>query len=160
LAYYPDLVPCDYFGFDPEAVLLPVGWLEPGHPYAEGEPGRDFVAALAGLLADPWKALSFRGWHGCSCRRFPRTAATFRLRRVPGRRGVHNLFVPGRRCVFVAPELILHYIDAHGYCPPKVFQTAVLSCPPMRSIDYFKAIVRRGPRGLAEKALAELDRLG
>jgi len=68
---------------------------------------------------------------------------------LTARRGVYNLFVPGRGCVYVAPELILHYIVAHEYFPPKVFQAAVLSCPKMRSIAYFKAILKNGPRGLA-----------
>jgi hypothetical protein len=46
--------------------------------------------------------------------------------------------------VYVAPSLVVHYIDAHQYAPPDAFQHAVTSCPPMRSMDYFKAIRKHG----------------
>jgi hypothetical protein len=167
LAYFADLSPCDYFGFDPEDWLLAVGWLEPGHPYSEGKVDGQFVAALAALLCSPWKVFSFRGWHSCSCRRFSRRATGLSLKNIKervrpddltARSGAHNLFVPGRKCVYVAPELILHYIDAHGYSPPKVFQKAVRACPKVLSRGYLHAVVKNGPRGLVEKGHAELDR--
>jgi hypothetical protein len=169
VAHYPDLSPCDYFGFDPEDKLVAVGWLEPDQPYPAGEVDSEFRTALARLLRDPWKspALSFRGWHSCACRRFPNrsvgrplTKSSERVR--PGgltaRSGVYNLFVPGRRCVYVAPELILHYIAVHGYAPPKAFRKAVRMCPAVCSARYLKAVVKNGPRGLADLARAELTR--
>jgi hypothetical protein len=51
---------------------------------------------------------------------------------------------------YVAPELILHYIDQHGYSPPAEFQQAVLDCPTMRSVAYLQAILKLG---LTHKAL-------
>lgn len=61
--------------------------------------------------------------------------------------GVFNLFIPGDGVLYVAPSLILHYMDAHGYGPPKEFQASVMSCPPMRSMDYLKAVLKNGPKG-------------
>ena len=59
--------------------------------------------------------------------------------------GISNLFVPGRDCIFVAPSMIVHYIDAHRYEPPEEFWRAVLDCPEMRSDAYKKALLANGP---------------
>ncbi|NNB86422.1 hypothetical protein HJC10_33875 [Corallococcus exiguus] len=42
--------------------------------------------------------------------------------------------------MFIAPTMIVHYIDAHEYVPPMEFQEAALKCPEMRSMAYLKAI--------------------
>jgi hypothetical protein len=55
-----------------------------------------------------------------------------------------DLYVPANQVIYVAPELIVHYIDAHQYLPPQVFIDAVLACPEMRSMDYLKALLRGG----------------
>ena len=62
------------------------------------------------------------------------------MRTNPNAVGFKNVFVPADAKIYVAPELILHYIDQHGYAPPSEFQQAVLDCPTMRSIDYLRAI--------------------
>jgi hypothetical protein len=60
--------------------------------------------------------------------------------------GSANVFVPGEACVYVAPSLILHYIDTHAYAPPDVFWEAVRACPPMRSMAYLKLVHTLGLR--------------
>ena len=35
--------------------------------------------------------------------------------------GSANVFVPGRNVLYMAPSLVVHYIDAHGYRPPDDF---------------------------------------
>jgi len=44
----------------------------------------------------------------------------------------------------VAPALVIHYVEAHGYTPPDAFVQAVLACPPQGSREYF-ALMRRLP---------------
>ena len=46
--------------------------------------------------------------------------------------------------IYVAPELIAHYIDAHEYRPPDEFVESVLKCPRMSTKEYFKALRRSG----------------
>jgi hypothetical protein len=46
--------------------------------------------------------------------------------------------------IFVAPELILHYIDAHAYQPPMEFSQAVLACPPVPSTAYLEGVSANG----------------
>jgi len=40
--------------------------------------------------------------------------------------------------------LIGHYIEAHGYSPPAVFQAAVLDCPLTATDAYFDLLALRG----------------
>ncbi len=47
-----------------------------------------------------------------------------------------------RPLVYVAPELIVHYIEAHGYRPPDEFIQAVLRCPPQDSPAFHKRMSR------------------
>lgn len=51
-------------------------------------------------------------------------------------------------CIYIAPSTVIHYIDAHHYCPPDEFQKAVVNCPEMRSMNYLKAILANGPKEL------------
>jgi hypothetical protein len=37
--------------------------------------------------------------------------------------------VPGGDLLFVAPEMVMHYIEQHGYRPPAEFVAAVLRSP-------------------------------
>ncbi|XXX76295.1 hypothetical protein WMF30_52460 [Sorangium sp. So ce134] len=143
MAYYPDLSPCDYFGRWQD-VLRAVGWHEPNHPFATGSVSKNFFEALMRLLSDPWQPAAVAGYQKCAYCRFTGGPAELRLEGVTVRVGASNLFVPTEKEVYVAPSLIAHYIDAHEYCPPSIFQDAVLNCPEMRSIAYLKKIKLRG----------------
>ena len=81
----------------------------------------------------------------------PCGTSEFRLREASVTLGAANLFVPADRFLYVAPSLILHYVDSHAYAPPKEFQDAVLECPEMRSMAYLKAVLANGPRGLVTR---------
>ena len=59
--------------------------------------------------------------------------------------GATNLFVPGEGCVYVAPSMIVHYVDSHNYEPPTAFWQAVMKCPEMGSEAYKEALVVNGP---------------
>jgi hypothetical protein len=59
--------------------------------------------------------------------------------------GANNLYVPGEGCVYVAPSMIVHYIDVHRYEPPAAFWEAVMKCPEMSSETYRQALIVNGP---------------
>jgi hypothetical protein len=59
--------------------------------------------------------------------------------------GAANLFVPADGCIYVAPSMIAHYIDEHGYDPPSCFWEAVLNCPEMRTPGFRQAMIANGP---------------
>jgi hypothetical protein len=43
--------------------------------------------------------------------------------------GSREVLIPTADCVYIAPDLILHYITAHNYRPPDEFIKAVEDCP-------------------------------
>lgn len=128
---YEDLSPCTHFGVEQEK-LLAVGWLDAQSAFAKGKVSSDFFKSLVELLADPWQPVAIAGRQPCSLCRFTGGPSEIKYAGVTARLGAANLFVPNVAHVFVAPSLIAHYIDAHDYCPPMQFQTAVANCPPMR----------------------------
>ena len=98
-----------------------IGWLHPDHAYTKGTVPAEFVARLkkfAARCADSGEALyfgAFGGYHTCEfCGRA---------------HGIGNFGVPSDNQLFVAPEMIVHYVEQHGYRPPAEFVAAVLEAP-------------------------------
>lgn len=141
MTHIADLAPCNDLRLDAAKVpVLAVGWLDDAHPYTRGSVDRDDFDTLISLLANPWQPFVSAGRHACPFCRF--SGGPARVGEVT--MGSANLFVPAEACVYVAPSLILHYIDAHGYAPPDAFWEAVRACPPMRSMAYLKRVAVLG----------------
>jgi hypothetical protein len=149
LAHYEDLTTCDYFGAI-DGALLAVGWLQRDRPFTKGRVEARFFGALVELAIDPWQPFAFAGLHRCEFCRFTGGPGAVYYENIAARVGAENLFVPGDGAMYVAPSTILHYIDAHEYAPPEEFQRAVLACPPMRSMEYLKALRAAGVHRLRE----------
>lgn len=146
MSHFDDLSPNSYFGRW-EDVLISVGWLDGSADYPHGAVSLDFFRALVRLLLDPWQPGVFAGRAPCSLCQFSDGPGTLTFEGNRIQLGSANLFVPSPQGkVFVAPSLVAHYIDAHGYAPPEEFQKAVLECPPMGSLPYRKALLERGLR--------------
>ena len=140
MALFEDLSPCDYFGAEFAGSVAAVGWLQADRPFPTGRVDLAVYQRLVELLKEPWQPGVFMGMHECD------------LCLYAGVTGSHNLFVPGDGCVFVCPELIVHFMNAHSYRPPAAFCRAVLACPPMRSMAYFKALTTAGGEALVRKS--------
>ena len=125
--WFEDLTPCTYFSVTVH--LVAIAWLERGKEYSKGKVDRAIYDALVNMQNDPWQPVASAGAHECDLCQF-----------VGEARGQSNLFIPSRGTIYVAPELIVHYINTHGYAPPQEFCRAVLECPPMRSMEYLKLI--------------------
>lgn len=147
MSHFEDLSRNSYFGRW-EDVLISVGWLDRAHEYPRGTVSVDFFRALARLLVDPWQPAIFAGREPCSLCQFSGGPGMLVFEGSEVRLGSTNLFVPSPRQskVFVAPSLVVHYIDAHGYVPPEEFQVAVLQCPTMGSLAYRRLLRERGLR--------------
>jgi hypothetical protein len=50
--------------------------------------------------------------------------------------GIGNFGVPSGDLLFVAPEMVVHYIEQHGYRPPAEFVAAVFRSPLPDTEDY------------------------
>lgn len=149
MSYYADQSSCSYFECNQPEKLIAVGWLDPAEPFNQGRVSVNFFSKLSELLANPWQPVIAMGRHECDFCRFSGGPAVFRLDNFEVQLGASNVFIPANGFLYAAPSLILHYIDSHGYSPPEDFQRAVLACPPMRSIEYMKAILRNGPKSFS-----------
>jgi hypothetical protein len=143
MAQFADLAPCSYFG-KWENELLAVGWLESGSEFRRGAVDPSVFSSLVRLCANPWQPLVVMGRQPCPFCRFTGGPGQISFEGTQVQMGSANLFVPGTEKVFVAPTMVVHYIDAHEYAPPVEFQEAVLRCPPMRSFEYLKQMKARG----------------
>ena len=148
MTHYADLAPCNYFTPNHDGKLLAVGWLSRWRRYSRGAVSDDVVARIHQLLVDPWDPDGFLGWHDCNFCRVTNGPRQLTLDNVTVHLGISNLFIPTVDRLFVAPSLILHYIDAHDYSPPQDFFDAVMACPDMRSMDYLKLIREVAPPAL------------
>ena len=141
MVHIPDLTPMG------QPRLIAVGWLARGEPYERGPLPEAFVDKLLDLLENPWEPYATAGFHRCEFCRISGGPAQLQRGSRWISLGVRNLYVPGDGKVFMSPSLIAHYMDAHEYCPPEPYQHAVLTCPPMRSMDYLRAIRHNAPPG-------------
>lgn len=143
MAWQGDMTPCDYFGPSFVPFLRAVGWLEKGCGYSTGEVDPRVYEKLVDFSASPWQPMVAAGFHPCGLCLYRGEA-----------QGRSNLFIPGDDVVYVCPELIAHYMNAHFYAPPAEFCRAVLDCPPMKSMPYMKALLASGGRPLVRLARA------
>lgn len=102
-----------------------IGWLEIGHPFTRGPVPGDILATLKAQVVKAYQVAYHMGFHECSL--------------CPAgqkRTGLDNLLVPTRELLYVAPELVIHYIEDHGYRPPDQFLEAVQNCPEQGSVEF------------------------
>ena len=137
MTWFADEAICDYFPIAGNSSLRAIGWLEAGHSYRNGTIRREVYSRLVELLKDPWEPVACAGPHDCSLCAFE-----------PEAKGAKNLFVPGKGFLYVCPELIAHYINAHGYAPSEEFCEAVLRCCDTRSMAYKRLFLANGGRAL------------
>ena len=131
MTYYPDL------GHETQIArgehIRAVGWLHPDHEFPKGETTgefRDKLREIASHWIESTVALRWAvaaGAHTCE---------------FCGERGASgNSGVPYGDVLFVAPELICHYVEEHNYSPPVGFQKAVLECP-LPGTEEYESIAR------------------
>ena len=109
-----------------------------------GEVPSKVFRQLVTLFKKPWDPHPSGGLHGCEFCRFTGGPSSVTSEDITAPIGRSNVFIPTAHQVYLAPSTILHYIDAHGYFPPAEFPEAVLICPEMRSVAYFKQIKAAG----------------
>ena len=99
-----------------------IGWLDNKNLYPTGNTSDTFIDCLFEICCSP--VAQTRGWHSCPfCDEYPveihKNNQTLVL-------GSAEIMVQGREIVYMAPNLIGHYVDAHKYCPPTDFIDAVV----------------------------------
>jgi hypothetical protein len=119
MTFFPDL------GTDTQVArgdfVRAVGWLHIEQPYPQGTVPQAFAQRLrqfAGRSSESTYTLGLPialGFHVCEF--------------CGEDRGRGNFGVPDKEVLFIAPEMIAHYVEAHRYNPPPEFIEAVLEAP-------------------------------
>lgn len=98
-----------------------IGWLSPEHPYTKGKPPEAFVDQLRkriqcnGIHDRKMGLIGMMGLHSCEfCDAYT----------CGGEFGI-----PNGKQLFVAPKMILHYVEEHDYLPPQTFIDAFMKAP-------------------------------
>jgi hypothetical protein len=110
--------------------VLAVGWLDQAHAFPTGEVDPALLATLKLLATTQW-AMQMRGF--CNCKLCGSERVPLEVRGIRRRLGSAEIWVPHKgdtSRVFAAPDLIVHYIEAHAYLPPEAFLEALASVDP------------------------------
>jgi hypothetical protein len=130
--FYPDLATeCQV---DAGPCIRAIGWLEQSHQFPIGDVAPTFVVALRAHLKAPTQPVLAMGFHQCDL-------CDAVSKRVSGK---SNVWIPTNEYIYVAPALIVHYIEEHRYRPPNEFIAAVMACPEQGSEAYC-ALINRFP---------------
>ena len=106
--------------------IVRVGWLDKTVPFSTGSVNDIFLQKL--LRRCFQRTNQTRGYHICPFCAKPEVGVPLKIEGMQVKLGSAEIHVRGPLGhVFVAPDLICHYILAHRYIPPKEFIEAVCS---------------------------------
>lgn len=130
MTYFADGTPYTYLAGTPELGAVNVGWLDVSEPFATGDVAPDLVTLLRRrcqtMVVNP-----MRGFHRCNL--CAAAAGSTISDAVKVSSGGGDFFVGNAEIrvrgadgtVYAAPNMIIHYVEAHGYRPPDVFHDAL-----------------------------------
>ena len=132
MTYFPDGSPYAYLAEVRDENAVNIGWLDGGIPYSTREVPVTFVRRLRDICRSGVNRT--RGLHQCNLcpadqgTTWPPSATTIRASAGDYVVGGAEIRVPGREgIVYASPDMIIHYVEAHGYRPPDDFIEAVLA---------------------------------
>lgn len=126
MTYYADFSLYDLIEYEkPEGFTI--GWLEDGYDYPVDEVSEEDLANIIDLGS--LRQHRSRGWHSCTlCGEYTEHRATSERAGITYRLGHAEIrAVSDDGVLYVAPNLIIHYIVDHLYGPPAEFIDAVRS---------------------------------
>lgn len=117
------------------AQIRAVGWLSDKRPFRTGAPGADVIARLKEVVSLHrathssilWQEMYWMGGHRCELCNTGFSVAC--------------IAIPADRALFVAPDMVVHYIEAHDYSPPAEFIEALMSAPLPGTTEYEAAVL-------------------
>lgn len=125
--FFEDLTPYRYLTRNPVERTCNIGWIE---ELGQFQPGAS-LPQISALLEEYYSDLignQTRGHHDCGLCGLSEVRLEYEHRRII--LGAAELWIPGDNGqIFVAPDLVIHYLREHSYCPPAEFVAAVLRLP-------------------------------
>ncbi|WP_225850303.1 hypothetical protein [Streptomyces sp. HPF1205] len=133
MTYYADLTPYTYESSEQPA--LNVGWLSADEPFTKGVVAECVVDALKVLCAR--RVNQMRGLHFCEF------CDVLMPHIKGGEKGEEEILLGSAEIhvcgdsgiVYAAPNLIVHYVMEHSYCPPAEFCSAVVEAVGVECAD-------------------------
>ncbi len=131
MSTFADLSRYTYTAAEPGVDMRNIGWLGEASTFPTGKADPRVRDTLLRFAAE--RRNWMRGWHNCEL------CTVESPIEVPSRwdaRGLQylgngELHVPtASKVTYVAPTLLIHYMDAHEYLPPREFLDAVLALAP------------------------------
>jgi hypothetical protein len=129
MTFFPDLGRCSLVAQGDH--VRAVGWLHPDHPYTNGPVPAEFLARLKEFITRP----SLSGDDFC----FPGYGGFHTCEFCGKVHGCGNLGLPADDLLFVFPDMLVHYIEEHGYRPPDTFIEALMRSP-LRDTKEFQVL--------------------
>jgi hypothetical protein len=120
--YLPDL--STYPATSDLPTMLAIGWLDCMHPFETAPPSSAFLTRLEAFCVSC--RIASMGIHDCEfCSPELQRGYIYAQGSILGSA---EIVIFGRKGTkYIAPNLIYHYVQAHHYNPPSVFQQAVLA---------------------------------
>jgi hypothetical protein len=109
-----------------------IGWLSAERSYRTGPVSQVFIDRLRSFCHRWGESVRALGW--------PVFAGPHTCELCGDFRASGNFGVPAGAILFVAPEMVAHYVEKHGYLPPQEFVAAVLGAPEPGTVDYANAV--------------------
>jgi hypothetical protein len=130
LTHFVDLSKYDYIESPSGEKCLNIGWLSKGFDFPTGEISEDVLGKLKILSAKIENET--RGLHYCEFCDPPifsprgESFVCTLIKDAPNGNG--EIWIDGLGGIkYIAPTLLLHYIEVHNYLPPKEFLEAVIN---------------------------------
>ena len=140
MSYYADLSTREHVN-DEEYVMTNIGWIDGLHDFNKGKVSNKFLLLLWEYIKIP-----INGTRGIYCNILDGNKAFIAKYEgyniTLGSAEIRVIDMENRR-IYVSPNLILHYIINHGYCPPQCFMSAVLNGPKPNSEEYKKILISK-----------------
>lgn len=155
MSYYEDLTNYEYldsrYELDESYSVLNIGWIDGLHKYSVGNIPEQFLPRLWEYIIVPINRT--RGLHyDCILDGQNKTfVAKFQKYAIKLGDAEIRVIDEEHKVVYASPNLILHYIIDHRYCPPKCFIDAVMNGPKPDSICYKKILVEKDKSNMDTK---------
>ena len=133
--YYEDLTPFRYLKFRAESKVpsgaVNIGWLDSDHVFHRGPLDEETIKKLKTIIFEQQPIKLTRGYQTCPfCNNFDEDLGiempiSFRWNDQEKLLGSGILLLTSDSGTYVFPDLLIHYVEAHNYHPPKEFLDAV-----------------------------------
>lgn len=155
MSYYKDLSTYEYLkcknDIDKGYRILNIGWIDGLHEFNKGNVPDKFIPLLWEYIMVPINRT--RGLHyDCVLDGQDKTFIA-RFQRYEIKLGDAEIRVldEEHKIIYASPNMILHYIIDHKYCPPQCFIDAVMNGPKPGSNSYKKILIEKQKNNIRSK---------